>query len=269
MRLAHISDTHFGTERPEVLAGLLDALSALRPDVIVLSGDITQRARESQYAAARRFVDAWPRDSRRIIVPGNHDIPFFNFWRRFTAPYERYERTFGPRESLWCFNGGAILALDATHPRRRKDGYLPPAHLQERLDEAREACGPDGMLLVVAHQPLWTAWGEDKRQTLIDRAETARLLGGARADIVFSGHVHVPFIGTSAASDPLLSWRFVLCAAGTAISHRTRPHAPNSFNVLELDVTGRTLRVIRHDWTGKAFGVKESALLHRAGNGWH
>lgn len=268
MRLAHVSDPHFGTERPEVLADLLRRLADARPRVIIVSGDITQRARARQFAAARRFVDALPREAHRVLVPGNHDLPLFNLLRRFTAPYEDYERTLGPRESLWQADGVALLALDATAPRRRKDGYLPPAHLQERLRAARTACGPGGLLLVVAHQPLWTAWGEDKRQTLIGRHETARLLAAARADIVFSGHVHVPFIGSSAASDPGLAWRFVLCGAGTAVSHRTRTGVPNSFNLLDLDAAGPSLRVARHDWDGAAFRVKQMLAFQRLATGW-
>lgn len=269
MRLAHLSDPHFGTERPQVLAGLLRALEDLKPDVIVVSGDITQRALKRQYDAARRFIDALPAGAHRVMIPGNHDLPMLNPVRRFTAPYAAYEQRFGPRESLWTFEGVAFLALDATAPRRRKDGYLAPAHLQERLGAARQACGPDGLLLVVAHQPLWTAWGADKRQTLIDRAETARLFSDARTDIVFSGHVHVPFVGTSAASDPALGWRFVLCAAGTAISHRTRGKlAPNSFNVLDLDARNAALKVLRQDWDGAAFCLKEAFSFRRGATGW-
>lgn len=268
MRLAHISDTHFGTERPEVVAALLPALADLRPRIVVVSGDITQRALGRQFAAARRFVEALPRGAQRVMIPGNHDLPMLNPWRRFTAPYADYERAFGPRESLQQADGVALLAVDATDPRRRKDGHLPPAHLQERLQAARDACGPAGLLLVVAHQPLWTAWGDDKDQTLIDRHETARLLAEARADIVFSGHVHVPFIGTSAASDPHLAWRFVMCAAGTAVSRRTRPGAPNSFNVLDLEPAGAGLTITRYDWDGAAFGMNQAQAFHRDATGW-
>jgi 3',5'-cyclic AMP phosphodiesterase CpdA len=268
MRVAQVSDTHFGTERPDRVAALLGTLAQLQPAVIVLSGDVTQRARQPQFEAARRFVDAWPREAHRVVVPGNHDLPMFNVWRRFTAPYAAYERWLGPRESLWHDAGVALLALDATDPRRRKNGRLPTAHLQARLREARAACGADGLLLVVAHQPLWTAWGADQRQTLVGRHETARVLAEARADVVLSGHVHVPFIGTSVASDPQLAWRFVLCGAGTAVSRRTRPGAPNSFNLLELEPRAPTLALTRYDWVNGRFGVLETRCFARGAAGW-
>jgi 3',5'-cyclic AMP phosphodiesterase CpdA len=268
MRIAHVSDTHFGTERAEMLAGLLAALEELRPGVVVLSGDVTQRARRSEFDAARRFVEALPSGAHRIVIPGNHDIPLFDLWHRFIAPYAGYERALGPRESLWQAGGIALLAVDATHPRRHSLGELPPGRLRDGLRAARAACGAKGLLLVVAHQPLWTAWGEDKRQTLIGRHETARLLSEAHADIVFSGHVHVPFIGTSATSDPHLDWRFVLCGAGTAISHRTRLGVPNSFNVVELDASRPAIRVLRHDWGGAKFAAGEILTFRRGAAGW-
>jgi 3',5'-cyclic AMP phosphodiesterase CpdA len=269
MRLAQVSDTHFGTERPEVVAGALDALAGLRPAAVVLSGDVTQRARPPEFEAARRFLDALPPDAHRIVIPGNHDVPLFNLWRRFTAPYADYEHWLGPRESLWRgADGVALLALNSTDPRLGKYGRLPPRHLRARLQEARAACGPDGLLLVVAHQPLWTAWGADKSQTLIGRHRTARLLAEARADVVLSGHVHVPLLATSATSDPHLAWRFVLCGAGTAVSRRTRPGAPNSFNVLELDASARTVTLTRYDWADGRFGVQATTRYARGAAGW-
>jgi 3',5'-cyclic AMP phosphodiesterase CpdA len=269
LRLAQVSDTHFGTERPEVVAGALEALAGLRPAVVVLSGDITQRARPPEFEAARRFVDALPAGAHRIVIPGNHDVPLFNLWRRFTAPYADYERWLGPRESLWrSAEGVVLLALNSTDPRLGKYGRLPPAHLRARLREARAACGPEGLLLVVAHQPLWTAWGADKSQTLIGRHRTARLLAEARADVVLSGHVHVPLLATSATSDPQLAWRFVLCGAGTTVSERTRPGAPNSFNVLEWDPGTASLALTRYDWGDGRFGLKETKRFERTPTGW-
>lgn len=267
MRLAQVSDTHFGTEQPPVVAGLRAALARRPPDVVVLCGDVTQRARRTQFAAAARFMDALPASAERIAIPGNHDLPLFNLWARFRAPYAGWQRTFGSRETLWHRDGVAVLALDATSPWRHKDGALGASHLRRRLAAARAACGPEGLLVVAAHQPLWTAWGEDKRQTLHRRQETARVLAEARADVVLSGHVHVPIIATSAVSDPQLSWRFVLSGSGTAVSHRTRPGAPNSFNSLEL-ARGMPLRVTRWDWDGATFALREEKIFRRGADGW-
>lgn len=266
MRIAQISDTHFGTEVPDVVAALTAALHALQPDVILLCGDITQRARAVQFAAARRFMDALPRAVPQLAIPGNHDLPLYNLVARAIAPYGNYARAFRDRETLWQGDGVAILALDATHPARHKDGALDADHLRARLAAARAACRAGGVLAVAFHQPLWTAWGEDKQQTLIGRHEAARLLAEARADLVLTGHVHVPLIETSAVSDPQLAWRFVMCGAGTAVSHRTRPGAPNSFNLVELG--GDALRVARYDHGAAGFAVHAERRFRRDAAGW-
>lgn len=266
MRIVQISDTHFGTERPAVVAGLAATIAELAPDLVLLCGDITQRSWRGQFAVAARFMDALPPAIRRIAIPGNHDLPMFDFWNRLIRPYARYQRAFGARETLWHDRGIAVLGLDATSPWRRKDGALRLPHLARRLAEARAACGPDGVLVVAAHQPLWTAWGNDKRQTLRRRHRIAAALAEARVDAVLSGHVHVPLIATSAASDPQLPWRFLLSGSGTAVSHRVRPLAPNSFNSLELG--GPRVRIARHDWTGAAFALREAKAFHRGPEGW-
>lgn len=267
LRLAHISDTHFGTEVDAVVDALRAVLAELAPDVILLCGDVTQRARPAEFAAARRFMESLPARTARLSIPGNHDLPLMNLWARFRAPYAGYEEALGPREGLWAGEGIALVLLDATHPLRHKDGALDAGHLARRLDAGRAACGGDGVLLVAAHQPLWTAWGDDKGQTLRGRHAAARQLADARADVVFSGHVHVPLLATSAVSDPHLAWRFVLSGAGTAVSHRVRPGAPNSFNLLELD--DRRLRLVRYDCNGNGFAPVRTARFRRdAASGW-
>lgn len=268
MRLVQISDTHFGTEVRAVATAATRAIHALAPDVVVLAGDITQRARRAQFAAARRFMDGLPRDAARLAIPGNHDIPLLNIWARAFRPYSRYTRAFGAREALWHRGGVAILALDATSPRRHKNGALDDAHLQARLGEARVACGPAGLLVVVVHQPLWTAWGADRRQTLIGRHAIAHRFAAASVDLVLTGHVHVPLIETSETSDPALPWRFVMSGSGTAVSERTRPGAPNSFNVVTLDPDAKELRVTRHDHLDGEFRPVAEKRFRRQPRGW-
>lgn len=267
MRLVQISDTHFGTERPAVVAGLAEAIAQLAPDIVLLCGDITQRARRSQFEAAARFVSSLPAPIQRIAIPGNHDLPVFNLWARFTRPYAGYLRAFGARETLWQGEGVTVLALDATSRWRRKHGALPAARLTRSLAEARAAAGPEGLLVVAAHQPLWTAWGHDKRQTLRRRHRIATALAEARVDAVLSGHVHVPLIATSAVSDPHLPWRFLLSGSGTAVSRRVRPSAPNSFNRLDLERPG-SARIARLDWDGTRFAVLDETAFRRGPAGW-
>jgi 3',5'-cyclic AMP phosphodiesterase CpdA len=266
MRLVQISDTHFGTERGAVVGALHAAITRLDPQVVALCGDITQRARRGQFEAARRFMEALPRHAVQIAIPGNHDIPVFNLWARIRHPYANYENAFRTREALWSGEGVTVLALDATSPRRHANGELPSAALRKHLANATASRSPHGVLIVAAHQPLWTAWKPDRSETLIGRDETAQILAGARIDMILSGHVHVPIIGTSATIDAALPWHFVLSGSGTAVSHRTRKGVPNSFNV--VDVEGDRITVAQHNYGLAGFEPAKTRFFQRGPAGW-
>lgn len=266
--LLQISDTHFGTERPEVVEALQRIAQTLAPDILVLSGDITQRARITQFAAAAKVFAALPA-RLRIAIPGNHDIPLFNLLARCLWPYRNYTEAFGKREGLSQHDAITVLALDATHPARHKDGHLPPEDLETCLATARKTAGDHGLLVVAAHQPLYTAWAKDHRQTLIGRDESAALLSKYRADVILSGHVHVPLISSTRKPFPKLGWQFVLCGAGSAVSHRTRPGAPNSFNTIRLQTDPEpAMSVCRYNFADGNFTQVEERLFRRGAQGW-
>ena len=86
--IAHVSDLHFGTVVPSIAEGLVADLQTLQPSLVVISGDLTQRARRGQFAEARAFLQRLPQP--QLVVPGNHDIPFFDVTRRFLSPLTRY-----------------------------------------------------------------------------------------------------------------------------------------------------------------------------------
>jgi len=83
--LLQISDPHFGTEDPGAVEALVPLVHEKRPGLVVLSGDITQRARRGQFEAARRFLDRLPA-AALVVIPGNHDIPLFNVFGRLLRP---------------------------------------------------------------------------------------------------------------------------------------------------------------------------------------
>ena len=122
--LLQISDPHFGTEKPPVVRALLELAHALRPEVVVLSGDITQRATRAQFAAARAFIDQLP-PAARVAIPGNHDIPLYNLGLRLVAPYRRFSAVLGRdlqpsyRSAAWC-----VLGVKTTRRWRHKHGQV-------------------------------------------------------------------------------------------------------------------------------------------------
>lgn len=261
--IAHLSDPHFGTEQPAVVAALLDCLKVLSPDLVVLSGDITQRARRAQFAAAARFVAAlapmpW------LAVPGNHDLPLFNLAARFGWPYAGYRRVFGAeREPVIQVGGLTVMGCDATSPRRFKNGYLDVERLRQRL---RAATRP---LALVVHQPLDCRQAVDVENLLAPGPGLAELLSAERVDLVLSGHIHDPFCVDLRQRYGELGWGTVLSLAGTAISTRIRAGAPNSFHLIRLQA--EALSVERFDWmqTMRAFSPQVCHYFARhADQGW-
>ena len=91
--LVHLSDLHFGRTDPALIEPLLASIAAIAPDLVVVSGDLTQRARAAQFAEARAFLDRIAQP--RIVVPGNHDVPLYRVWERFLSPLGKYKKHIG------------------------------------------------------------------------------------------------------------------------------------------------------------------------------
>jgi 3',5'-cyclic AMP phosphodiesterase CpdA len=269
--IAHISDTHFGTEVAEVVAALRETLITLNPDILILSGDITQRAHVQQFKAASDFVESLPIKTK-LAVPGNHDIPLFNLFERFLTPYKHYQNAFGARETTWHNEDLGIVCYDATHPMRHKMGKLEPKALLRGIEELKKTMPKDAVILACAHQPLVTSWEEDKRETLINREETAKLWAEAGVDIVMSGHVHVPILTTTRKRFPELSRHFVLAGAGTAVSHRVRSGAPNSFNMLNIanENAAKSVQISQYEFVAgnPMFSKAKHIRFHSVNGSW-
>ena len=137
--LLQVSDPHFGTEQPTVVDALTELARQQRPELVVLSGDITQRARPSQFRAARAFTDSL--GVPVLAVPGNHDIPLFDVWTRLRSPYGRYSAAFGiDLEPVHRSPELLVVCVNTTRPWRHKDGEVSAlqidrvARLVERAD---------------------------------------------------------------------------------------------------------------------------------------
>lgn len=245
--LLHISDTHFGTERPEVVSALLKLATEVRPERIVLSGDITQRARRDQFARARAFVDALA--APVMVVPGNHDIPLFNLWGRLSSPYANFRRVFGRAlEQSWSSAHWHVLAINTTRWWRHKDGDVSRRQIQRVAQALRQA--PAGSLrVVVTHQPMRAVRESDLANLLHGHQRAAQAWAEAGADLLLGGHIHLPYVvplmpGTGCAP--------YVVQAGTAVSHRVRGDVPNSVNVVRPAVGARGCVVERWDFNHRA-----------------
>ena len=229
--LLQVSDPHFGTERAEVVEALERFAHELRPDVLLLSGDITQRATSLQFDAARAFV-ARLRVPAVLAIPGNHDIPLFNPAARLFAPYARFRRAFGDALEPRFENADVrVLALNTTRWYRHEDGAVSAAQI-EQVAQHFAATTPAQWRVVVVHQPAAVTRHEDRHNVLRGHEAALRRWAGAGVDLVVGGHIHLPFVLPLRERWPDLARPMWAVQAGTAVSTRVRADAGNSVNVI-------------------------------------
>ena len=228
--LLQISDTHFGTEQGAVVEALGTLAHQQRPDVVVLSGDITQRARPAQFLAARSFMDRL--GVPVLAIPGNHDIPLFDLWARLRRPYGRYSAAFGKDlEPLHRSPELLVVCVNTTRPWRHKNGEVSALQIQ-RVARLLAQADPAQLRVVVVHQPMAVTRAEDEPNRLRGHADALQTWAEAGADLVIGGHIHLPYVmPLQGLARPL--W---VVQAGTAVSSRVRDGMPNSVNLLRCGV---------------------------------
>ncbi|WP_051298388.1 metallophosphoesterase family protein [Marinobacterium litorale] len=267
MRIVQLSDPHFGTERADVLELLLVSVETLAPELIVLSGDVTQRATEEQFWRAAHFMARLPKVPK-LVVPGNHDIPLFNLWRRLVRPYERFERMLGCGLEPTITLGSVQLVGFNSAPRwRHRHGQLSRSRLTERLAVLPPS---PGLRVAVFHHPLDCRRHQDRENVLKGAQQILPVLADKQVDLVLSGHIHDPMTRTSEHLYPALSPRVIIGLAGTCVSERTRLGAPNSFQYLELDADQQTILAERWDLDSASalFQPVQAKSFSKDASGW-
>jgi 3',5'-cyclic AMP phosphodiesterase CpdA len=239
--LLHLSDPHFGTEQPDVVEALLALADQVQPEIAVLSGDITQRAWRRQFEAARRFMDKLPAQ-HRLVIPGNHDLPLFNLWGRFTAPYRGFQRAFGDDLAPVVDRPGyLVIGVNTTRAHRHTQGEVSAAQIDAVARRLRQA-GAQQLRLVVTHQPMAVIRQSDRQNLLRNHRAAALAWAAAGADLVLGGHIHLPYLcdlrdepGLAAPPGWGAGLRRAVWAvqAGTALSTRLRDGLPNSVYLIQ------------------------------------
>jgi 3',5'-cyclic AMP phosphodiesterase CpdA len=251
--VVHLSDLHFGREDPVVVEALIAALSGLSPDVVAVSGDLTQRARRRQFRRAAQFLEALP--CARVVVPGNHDVPLFNLFARVFDPLGGYKRHIAADLAPTFVDPPVVIVgLDTTCPSSVKSARVHARDI-ERICGYVQQFRPEDIRILVAHHPF-DPGNYPELQTLTR----------CGIDVILTGHLHVSGSSHTAHRHQLTGRSAVVVEAGTATSTRLR-ETTNAFNVLRL--TPGAVVVERHDWLpGRGFAVADRQRFDRTATGW-
>ena len=226
--LVQISDTHFGTEQKQVVEALVERINAIYPDVLIWSGDITQRARANQFRSARAFLSRL-KYKKLLCVPGNHDVPLYNLFLRIASPFYSYQRHMQvPLQSDLVLDSAVIIGLNSCNPWHYKNGRIT----EQKIDAVHRKlqAHPDNVLkMLVCHHPFDVIHDHDE-ENIVKQAEPAlQRWSRAGLDLVLGGHIHHQFSRSLKGRYPSLNKDVHACQAGTALSYRVRGGLPNSF----------------------------------------
>lgn len=265
-RIIHLSDIHFGRINSQQVSPLLELIHDMDAHLIVISGDLTQRARRSQFLEARAFLDKLPRPY--IVTPGNHDIPFYNFFARFFLRLHNYKRFItDDLEPYYEDEEIAVQAINTARSFTFKNGRINPGQI-ELLQDRFSKVGNDKTKIVVTHHPFDAPAGYQEKQ-LLGRAKLAMAgLSKCGADLFLAGHLHISHIGNTVKRYTIEGYSGLIVSAGTATSSRLRGE-PNAFNVLEIEHP--QICIQRYVWnaaTSEYVRHEEERYEHDA-RGWH
>jgi len=250
-RLVHLSDLHFGAHDDDLVEAVEQSIDALKPDLVVVSGDFTQRARTEQFKDACRFLERLREGGHEVLgVPGNHDVPLYDVLRRFLSPLTRYRRFID--ETLCPFielPGVAVLGINTARSLTFKDGRISEEQVKF-IRETFSRTDPDITRVLVTHHPLFAVPVGDDIERAVGRQELALdAIEEAGVDVLLAGHAH--HASTHDASDLVTrSGGALVVQAGTATSTRVREQE-QSFNTIDID--GSRVTVTVNAWTGEAF----------------
>lgn len=265
-RLIHLSDLHFGAHDPRLVAAIERRVDEEKPGLVVISGDFTQRARTEQFKEACAFLERLRDAGHEVLaVPGNHDVPLYDVFRRFLSPLTRYKRYI---DDVLCpfheLPGVAVLGLNTARSLTFKDGRLS----REQIDFIRETfarADPVAMRVLVTHHPLFAIAVGNEHGRAIGRQELALdVIEEMGVDLLLAGHNHLA--SAHDASDLVTrAGGTLVIQAGTATSTRVREQE-QSFN--RIDITEGAVTLTLESWTGEAFKPADAQRFERQDGRW-
>jgi 3',5'-cyclic AMP phosphodiesterase CpdA len=263
-RIVHLSDLHFGRVNPVLIDPVIRIVREVEPDLVAISGDLTQRARSYQFQQARSFLDALPKP--QIVVPGNHDIPLHNIFARFVEPLTKYKRYItDDLQPIYEDEEMVIVGVNTARSSVFKGGRINKSQVT-RLREKFCSLGRGVVKAIVTHHPFDLPEGYTERD-LVGRARMAMTeLAECGADVLLAGHLHVSHTGHTRRYN-IHGHSALVVQAGTATSTRERGEA-NSFNLLRLAYPEITVERFSWDPLTTSFTVSTREQFKHTVEGW-
>ncbi len=263
--LVHLSDLHFGRVDATLLDPLRELIHKIAPDVVVVSGDLTQRAKSEQFEEAKAWLDTLP--GPQIIVPGNHDISLYNVFRRFLQPLTRYKRYItDDLDPIFVDEEIAVLGVNTARSLTFKDGRVNKEQI-ETIQKQLSGLPKEITRIIVTHHPFDLPQTHDE-DDLVDRAPMAmKAFADCGVDLLLAGHLHTSHAGNTSERYQMSEYAALVVQAGTATSTRGRGEV-NSFNVVRVE--HERIEVDRYGWddVGKEFSLMKTEPFLRRGNVW-
>lgn len=261
----HLSDLHFGKVNESLITPLLTSIRIAEADLIVVSGDLTQRATKAEFADAAAFLKRLP--VAPLVVPGNHDIPLYNIAARFFRPLRNYTHFIGDIiEPSYQDDVVSAVGINTAHSFTLKDGRVRKRQIARALSVLGGA-PRYAVRMVVSHHPFDFAEAMRSRK-LVRRAGMAMdLFSKGKVDLFLGGHFHRPYIGTTATRYQIKGYSALVVQAGSTISTRQRGEIP-SYNL--LCISHRRIRVTHMGWGREegAFVPRHTAVFEKTKEGW-
>jgi 3',5'-cyclic AMP phosphodiesterase CpdA len=235
--IIHLSDLHFGKVEKKRILPLVELVNSIKPDLVIISGDLTQRATHTEYKEAKNFIKKIKPD--KFIVPGNHDIPLINVFARLTRPFKKYTnyitKDLSPR---YEDKELSIVGLNSVRPYTISSGRLSKTQVKNTLEVFND---PESkkIKIVVCHHPFdlpHKKKGHHKHthKVIGSSVPTMTRLASKKVDLFLSGHLHVTHIGDTTHRYNIKGYSGLIVQAGTALSKRIRGELV-SFNVLKIE----------------------------------
>ena len=263
--LVHLSDIHFGRVDVLLIEPLIQTINEIKPHLVAVSGDLTQRARSHEFKAARAFLDSLPHP--QIVVPGNHDVPLHNPFSRFLQPLEKYQRFItSDLHPFYADDEIAVVGVNTARSFTIKSGRVNRSQIEWMRDKLCEF-QDQVTKIVVTHHPFDLPEGHDEGD-LVGRSQAAmEALASCGADLFLAGHLHVSRTIHTAKRYKIHGHSALVVQAGTAASTRARGEA-NSFNVIR--VAHPRIVVERFEWQpeGASFSATTTESFVHTNDGW-